>query len=61
MTLRLIVDRSLRTARSFSFRDRCCRRKWWVICGEVLYQVTVIFIHDADLFDNPMHFSVETL
>ena len=43
------------------FGNRYYGRRRGIIGGEVLYQACVVFIHDPNLFGNPMHLMVDAL
>ncbi|GFS32437.1 hypothetical protein Acr_00g0022790 [Actinidia rufa] len=59
--LRILIARSVRTARSISFFwDKCGGRRR-IICGEVLYQESIYLIHDLDLLSDFMHLMMNAL
>ena len=50
-----------RSARSLDIRNGRCGRRWWIGCGEMLYQASVILVHDSHLLGYTMYLTMKTL
>ncbi|GFY85329.1 hypothetical protein Acr_04g0000670 [Actinidia rufa] len=55
-----LIDESKRSLNNFWSR---CDGRWRrrIVCGEVLYNAGILFIHDSYLFGDPMHLTMKAL
>ena len=58
---RLQCDATRRHVEPRGHRVGCYSRRWWIGCGEMLYQAGVILVHDSHLLGYTMYLTMKTL